>query len=180
MARCKGTDVVTLRKLLAAHGDHLEDRFVERLSPRLAALYRSTLRVSWLAAEDLSALYETVVPLMYPNTPEGYANLGRALAKESFSGVYRFLLRLQTVPFVIKQAAAIWRTYHDTGEASVELLEKNHGYFVVRDNADLPLPLRQVITGHLMHVLELTGARNLQATLDGSNSAEWRWHLTWE
>jgi hypothetical protein len=40
--------------------------------------------------------------------------------------------------------------------------------------------MRQVLRGYLMGLAELTGARDITATLDESDPSSWKWHCTWE
>jgi len=116
--RCtKGTNVVSVRRLIQAAG--LEDAVVAQLKPEDAELYRGALAVDWVSIEFIARLFEAAAPALFPREPRPIRQLGCTIARDNLTGVYRVMLRVVSIPFAIERAGNLWRTYNDTGEASV-------------------------------------------------------------
>jgi len=81
----------------------------------------------------------------------------------------------------MSQASRLWRTYHDTGDASAsDGPGRNELTFTVAAFPELPADMRQVLSGYLMGLGELTGARKVAVRLDESDPAAWKWRCTWD
>ncbi len=180
MPNTKGTDVLALRKMLQERGPQAEQEFLQRLNPELQNLYRSIMATTWSPVEQQTALYEAAAEVLFPGEAEPLRQLGRALAKRSFTGIYRIFLRLPTMQFIMNRTAEVWLTYYNAGEAVVENFVDRHGDFVVRRFPELPRKMREVICGHLSVILELTGAKNVRVTIVDRDPQAWRWQLTWD
>jgi hypothetical protein len=177
MPKTKGTDVMALRKLLQARGPEFEQTFKAALTPELAELYRTILHFTWTPVEAQTALYAAAAAALFPGHPEPMRELGRAMARLTFSGIYKVFLRLPTLAFVMSRTAQMWRTYYDAGEASVEDFTGRSGSLVVRRFPELPRQMREVVCGHLQVLVEATGAKQVRVLLHDQDPEAWRWEI---
>jgi hypothetical protein len=180
MPKIKGTDITVLRKLIQKQGDNYEKCFLELLEPQLLNLYKNTLSTTWVTEELHTQLYEVAADFLLPEHPEKMVELAKTVAKDSYQGIYRFFLRIPTVPFLVKKAANIWYTYHDTGKAGASKIEKKKVQFFVKDFPDLPRGMRLLTNGHILALLELAGFKQVSVTNDDSDPTNWKWYISWE
>jgi hypothetical protein len=179
MAQVKATDFDSLRKLLKKMGSARETEFVQSLSPEHAELYSKAIIFDWLSVEEHARFLSAAAESLYPDSPRQLEQLGRDLADRTFSGVYRVFLRIPTVVYLIKRAAAVWETYYDTGEATVENIQNGSADLVVSGFPDLPEALRRTTTGHVQVLLEMTGARDVRVEHHDNDPQAWRWVASW-
>jgi len=180
MAKCKGTNIVFLRKVLGAAGTAAESQFLEKLTPAEAESYRTALPVSWLAAETTTRLFEAAAEVLHPGDAQGIRRLGRELARDNLKGIYRALLRMTTISFVVGLSARLWGMYHDQGKASAwRDPERNRVVVTVTDYPELPKKFLDEIAGYIFGVAEFTGVKNLKVEKDAQDPRAWKWSVTW-
>jgi hypothetical protein len=179
MAQVKATDFDALRKLLKKLGKAKETAFVQSLSPEHAELYSKAIIFDRLPVEEHARFLTATAAFLYPGHPRQLEQLGRDLAERTYTGVYRVFLRIPTVVYLIKRAAAVWETYYDTGEATVESIQSGSADLVVSGFPDLPEALRRSTTGHVQVLLEMTGARDVRVEHDDNDPQAWRWAASW-
>jgi len=180
MANCKGTDIVALRKLLTERGGEAEQAFVSQLDPELVKVFRTIVSTSWAPVEQHARIYQAAAKVLYPGEREPVVRVGEALARKSYSGVYKIFLRIPTVKFVMSRAASIWSAYYDAGRASISSSAPRKIVLLVEDFPDLPQPLRETAQGHMRVLMEMTGCRNPQVRCDTADPRAWKWVLTWD
>ena len=69
--------------------------------------------------------------------------------------------------------------YYDTGKTQVLTPEKNSAVFIVRDFPQMTLQLRAAMRGHLTHLIESTGAKNVRVMQDSTDPNAWAWKIYW-
>jgi hypothetical protein len=180
MAMTKGTDVVSLRSEVRARGGEFEQQYRDALSPPARSLYDEALAFSWSPVEDQMEVYQSAARLLFPAASEPMADLGRALARRTYTGIYRAFLRIPSIKFIMSRAASMWDSFYDTGTATVESTDANSAELVVRGFPGMPAPMREMVKGHMSVLLEMTGARNPSIRHIAANPSEWRWHASWE
>lgn len=180
MANTKGTDIIALRKIFQERGAAVEQAFTAKLTAEQLDLYKNALHISWTPVDKQTALYQIAAESLFPGESACMQKLGKAMAAQSFGGIYKVFLRLPTIEFIVKRTAQVWLTYYDTGDASVADFVGKSGALVVKGFSDLPRKLREVVCGHLEHLLEATGAKNVRVTLNDKDPGAWRWELKWE
>lgn len=179
MPRIKGTDVASLRTFVREKGPQAEQRFLAGVSERLRRLYLDTTPVTWNPVEAQAELYELCAAFLFPGQPAPVVELHRVLARMSYSGIYKVFFRIPTVEFLAERAASVWSKYYDTGEATIENATRTSLDFVVRQFPALPRALREATTGHLLTMLEMTGARDPKVDSPAQEPEGWAWRLTW-
>lgn len=179
MPRCKGSNIIFIRKLLHDTGPEAEQAFEHRLSSEEAHLFRTALAISWIPVETMAHYFDVLAEVVYPGNPRGLREIGKGLAHHNLTGVYKFFVKIASVPFVIQQCAAIWSVYQEQGKPSAVQDGDGRGRFVVEDFPELPASFREEISGFLEGVLEMTGARQIQVVQDPANPKSWVWNLRW-
>ncbi|MEW6516117.1 MAG: DUF2378 family protein [candidate division FCPU426 bacterium] len=180
MGSIKGTDIVALRKLFAEQGQAVEGAFLDGLPPELRSMYQATLYSTWSPVDQQTRLYEKAAESLFPGAPDRMQRLGRAMADKSYSGVYKFFLRIPSIPIVVSLAAKVWGTYFDTGQATAEKTGNQEILFAVKRFPDLPPAMREVISGNICSIMEYAGAKNVRVQHVPDNPQEWRWRIKWE
>jgi len=179
MNNYKGTGAVFVRKLIASRGPEFEQRFLARLNPAEVAIYHQTFEFDWIPIEVITRFFEVAAPLLYPGQMDGLRMIGQQMARDNLRDIYRILLRVATVPFIIGQSARLWQTYHRKGRAVLERSEPNLMRFVVRDYPDLPERFRECLCGYIMGLMELVAARDIRVLKYSDAPEAWSWKIAW-
>ncbi len=180
MAKQKGTNIVTLRKLFQEKGETWEQPFLSKLTPELERIYKTAFATTMTPVEKQTQLYVAAAETLFPRDADPLYQLGLELANRSYTGIYRLFLKIPTPSYVISKAAAIWGTYYDQGSGALENIKKNGVDFILKDIPELPLPALHYIAGHAVQLLQMAGAKNVTVEIDSSQSNCWRWKLAWQ
>lgn len=180
MFKTKGTDVVALRRIFKERGAGPEQVFLSRLPPDLLDLYRCSLAFVWNDVDLQVALYRAAAEVLFPNDREGLKRLGWEMARRSYSGIYKILLRLPSTRFVMDQAAKLWTTYFERGRATVEEAGRGRAVFVLRGYPELAADMRQIVRGNITAAAETTGARNVRVVHVDADPQAWKWVIQWD
>lgn len=178
MARYKGAPIVIVRARLRELGPEVEEAVRSRLSPDARQTLDTLLATSWAPIAHAEEIYAVAAPVLHPNAQDPAFALGAALGQEMLNGVYRFVARVISVPFLVAQTAALWSRYHDTGVASTQQTAPRTVVLHVREHPMFPPTVRRTLTGWLASAIERTGAQNVRV-IDGGSSVCWVWTATW-
>jgi Protein of unknown function (DUF2378) len=179
MYKTKGTDLVALRQIFKELGPEKEQAFRARLSAERVDLYQRSLAFIWNDVDEQVAVYEAAAAVIHPDDPEGLKQLGWEMARRSYSGVYKILLRLPSTQFVMNQAAKLWNTYFERGRATVEDAGPHRAVFVLRDYPELAAAMRQIVRGNITAAAETTGAKAVRVDHLDADPQAWKWVVTW-
>jgi hypothetical protein len=180
MANYKGVSIVFVRKQIQAAGADVEQQLLQRLDPTEQDSYWHTLSSLWLPIPIAQNIIENAVALLYPASSQGFEKLGAARAQDNLNGIYKTLLRVSTVAFVMSQAAKFWSVSYDQGNARAEKVPNhNQGSFIVTGYPELPECFRRLTTGYIGQTLRMTPAKNITVKHDPTNASEWRWNAQW-
>ena len=159
--RCsKGTNVVSVRRLLQAAGQ--EAAVVAQLNPEEAELYRTTLAVAWVPIDFLARLFEVAAAALFPGEPRPIRQLGRTIATDNLTGIYRMLLRVVSIPFAIERAGNLWNTYNDTGDVTITRFgEEQRIRMTVANYRAFPEATVEETAGYIEGVARLCGAQSI-------------------
>jgi uncharacterized protein (TIGR02265 family) len=180
MARMKATDIVTLKKVLRSRTDDSEQRLLSKLSPNLCDLYQNSLAFAWNEIDQQTQLYHQAAHLLFPAHPHALHQLGRTIAQQVYTGIYRVLLRIPSTEFLIGQGERVWRTYFDEGKFGIKRLGPQKLEVIISDFPDLPKDLRDYIAGHIQALLELAGAKGISVMAEAQSSQPWCWQVSWQ
>jgi hypothetical protein len=177
----KGVGIVFLRKFVQAHGEAIERKLISGLTPLQLQTYQHAQNRHWISTGTAAEIFHIVAQLLYPGDDLGLQHLGRERAKYNFSGIYRTLLKVATIPFLVRQAAKMWRISYNQGVAKAERIEnKNEVHFFVENYPGLPPVLREVGCGYIRGVVEFAGKKNIQVRKEDLNPKLWKWIITWD
>lgn len=178
MARTKGTNVVSVRRLL--QGAAVEEPVLAQLTPADLELYRETLAVGWVADTFIARLFAVAAPALYPKEPKPIRQLGRTIAQDNLTGVYRVMLRIVSIPFAIERAGSLWRTYNDTGEATITRFgDESRARMTISGYAGFPDECLEETAGYVEGVALLCGAKVADAHPSRPTPDSFAFEVTW-
>jgi len=178
MAQYKAMPLVVMRRSIRERSPDVEQALRDALGPDERAIYDTLVATAWIPLQLADRLYAVGAPLLYPSDPSPLQRVGRDLARENLSGVYRFVVRMLSVPTLVEKAATLWRNFHDTGVASIAHASPTSACFEVREHPTLPPHLRETVSGWIAQAVEMTGAQNVRVIAEG-DPACWTWSITW-
>ncbi len=184
MNQVKGTGLLIIKKLIHDRGPTTEKKFLDSLSAQDRAAWDTNkiLAISWnplpLKPEG-SGLYEAAL-VLFPGEPNhALRELGRLMAKEGLPRFYQIFIRIPTVQFVWKRVAVLWRSFYDTGDASMEDPGPNRATFVLRNYPEYPPYMREYLSGYFHGMADLLGLKGMAVHRDESDPRAWKWRLQW-
>lgn len=176
-AHYKGASLVSLRQMLQIA--LVEERFLEALDDADRDHYRRVTATDWVPVGLAARLYAAAAPLLYPGQVHPVRLLGRALARDHLRGIYRFVLRLVTVQFVLDQTGRLWRMYNGRGELLVERVHERTVRMALVDYPDYPVAVRESLVGYISGAIELTGAHEVRVVTDDADPMKVTFTASW-
>jgi hypothetical protein len=180
MGEAKAAPVLFLKQEMQRRGEDLTAELMKRLAPEDAQAFEAALAVSWFPIEVITRIITTGVPLLYPGDRTGLRKFGFELAQDNLTGLYKVLVRMTTVPFLIAQVAKLWNNYHRQGKTwAGHDLNARTAFMVVGEYPELTEGYREHLTGYVHGALSLTRVENVQVTHDARDANAWRWDAEW-
>lgn len=133
----------------------------------------------WVPIEHATEIFDRLAPFVHGSSDNAIREFGRALAQDNLGGPYKHFVRLMSVPFLIKQAAFMWRAYHNAGRTVVETLDTHNVVLRVFDYPDLPERFRECMCGWIDQAVTMTGGKDAQ-TVSYEQEASHAWRVTWK
>jgi hypothetical protein len=179
--KSKGTGVAWLRELIQKKGPEADQAMAKALSPDDYRAFRTSMPISWISEEAITRIFKAAGDVLFAEAPSPLAEVGRGMAKANMTGIYKFMLRVTTIPFIMSQASKLWQTLHDTGEATAtEGPGRNMVTFTISGFPSIPSGMREVLRGYVTGLGELTNAKNVRTKIDETDPNAWKWISTWE
>lgn len=178
--KVKAADLVTLRKELAERDPEALGKVRARMSDELRATFDGAVASSWIPDPEMVAMYGHFCAVLLPGVLAPFTQLGRRVALQSYSGVYRVFLAIPSTSFVIERAAAMWAAYHSTGKATVEDVTRNGAVYVVRGAEPIRKEMIDYISGHVLALAELTRAVDARVAPNLDEPGVLRWVIRWK
>jgi hypothetical protein len=171
---------VFVRTLVRSKGGDVEAKLVAQLTPDELRRYETMTATEWVPIEFATRLFELAAPLVHPGKPQALRLIGQDLAADNLSGVYRYIARVLTVPFLLGQSATFWRSYHRHGTSRLEVIGPNEAEFVVEGYPRFPERFRECMCGWIVGTLLATGAERPLASKIDDDPEHWRWRIRWK
>lgn len=144
------------------------------------SVYANTLPVTMVPVDQAAAIFAATAQALYPGDAEGFRKIGMAMARDHLNSLYRIILKISTIPYIIKQTAKLWHIYYTDGKPHSEPHAKEKRVdLVIEEFAHMPEPNREVTAGWVTAGIQIGGAKDVVVKADYSNSAAWRWEITW-
>jgi hypothetical protein len=180
MAEFKGTSIIFIRTYFRKEGPEIEKKFLSLLTPEETTVYQTCLAFSWIPIGVMAKIFKKAASIIYGSDPDGMSKLSSQSASHDLKGTYKVLLHFINIPTVVNQAAALWKTYCNAGQAHAQKdPEKNKVHFILENFPDLPEECFETIRGYIQGTVAHTGARNITVQCDKSNSKAWKWTVAW-
>ncbi len=180
MSDYKGVGVVFVRRAVDALGHDAGRKLRDGLDEDERAQFDRTVATDWVSIELVTKVFELAAPIMHPGKVGAIRLVGQDLARDNLSGVYRYLVRVLTIPFVLDQAAKLWHTYHRHGRPVVLRHAPTSASFVVRDYPRLPERFRECMCGYIAGTIEVAGGREPLITKTNDDPQAWAFHILWK
>jgi hypothetical protein len=175
----KAADLVTLRKELTERDPEALAKVRARMTDELRTVFDGAVASTWIPDPQLVAIYGHFCAVLMPGVLAPYTQLGRRVASQSYTGVYRVFLSIPSTSFVIGRAAAMWAAYHSTGTATVETVPGGVEY-VVRGAEPIRREMIDYISGHILAIAELTRAKDARVAAKLDEPGVLRWLIRWK
>jgi hypothetical protein len=182
MPKIKGTGIDAIKSIVRAQGEAFENDFLEKLEPKEREEFLSSIPISWrelnLNNEKNQLVY--LAEQLYPGDSLGLQKVAMEMAKISIPRFYQIFIRIPKPAFVFKRIAVLWRSFYDTGDASIEDIKTNEATFVLRNFPEYSVYLREYLCGYLKGTGELMNIRDMEVTKIENDPNAWKWHMRWK
>jgi hypothetical protein len=178
MPNYKGAPIVVLRGKIRERGHEVEEALRQQLPVETRRIYDTLVATAWIPIGDAQRILDEAALILTPDQPDPHFALGKVMAHEMLTGVYRFIVRVVTVPFLVEQSATLWGKYHDTGTASSDRPHSHSARMIVRGYPSLPEGMRKITAGWIASSVEQTGEKNVHVRTNNSPAA-WDWLVSW-
>ena len=175
----KGVGVVFVRKQVRALGPSQRERFYAQLTDAERACLDDTLATHWVPVEHAGRLFEVLGKIAYADAPSPLREVGRQLAGHDLGGVYRLLVRITSVRFLLSQHARLWSVYHRQGEATVAEERPKAASLRISGHPSLPASFRVAMAGWLIGAVERCGGKDVVVDHDPDLAPPWRFDIRW-
>lgn len=168
MTKVSGLAVQTLPNFLKTKfGDDGYRRWFDSLSPLAKTIYEKPVTITeWFAIPDSYIEPMKLMCKMFYNGKErGAWEIGRYSAEYALKGVLKVFLKLGSVNFFIKRAAAVIPNYYNP--CTIDVVENGHGKAVMRLKGfeDNHLLIENRIGGWMERALEISGCKMRTVTI---------------
>lgn len=180
MANYKGIGLVAIRDVVRKRPPEVEAALLQILTSEDKKMYLSTLPGMLVAIEVGTRVIVSAASVLYPGQTDGVKRLGFEIADHDLKGLYRFVVKIATIPLVIKQSAALWKIYHTQGRAWTESEGDRQATFYVAEYPDLPERFREMLSGYIQGTVSLTAKKNINVAKNDGNPEQWSWKITWD
>ncbi len=177
----KGSTLLFLRDKVKQRGSEFEKEFVRKLTAEERNTYESALAFTWVPLTVMAGLHEKGAQTFCPGVHSSSLHTwGKMSMLYDLGGIYKMAMKFTAIPFAVKQAARVWATFHNGGQAHCEDSgKKGEVAFVLRGCEDLPEVFTHTLAGSIEAVVDTAGGKNTRVRYVGATAGEHRWEVTW-
>lgn len=182
MAGYKGTGIVCLKKAISQAGADKEKVLLALLNEEERKVWETVLAFQWIPIEVANkfAIYGSKVLHPDKSLNDGLYAMGIERAKSDVNKVYRLIFKIVNIDTILKKATSIWKTIHQAGECTSEVIEKEGtGFYTLTNYPDFPEEVAHVTSGYIHGLLEVAGKKNVEVDVQKYGTG-WRWHITFK
>ena len=118
--------------------------------------------MSWYSKKAFNNLIKATDKIYGKGDYEICRKMGRFIAEETFSGLYKVFLEFGNPHVVISRASLAWRTLNDTGDLEVEKLSDKYLRGKIKGLYEPNKVFCFNLAGYFERVLEMSGAKNVK------------------
>ena len=168
MAKVKGVALLSRVVVIKEHyGDDALEAVMGRMKSQHREMLGGAIPSSWYDAEIFRDFNRAIQEALSAKDPEVMEHIGEYTAEAGLKGIYSSRLKADDVRRTLARAGSLWKTFHDTGELTVEIdPDRNYGVFRVIDYA---LPHEENcrnLVGWGRRMVELSGGTNVRVARD--------------
>jgi hypothetical protein len=182
--RIKASSLKILRHMFATQYKGLEPDFLKKLTPELAAMYRTSLPITWNPVTEHVKIIEAAAQVLYPADSFRLRTIGYVFATESLGGMYKIFFAVPKLEFVINRTAQLWALYNKLGQLKVKVTREENGKKVIvatlSEYPDFSPVLREMMAGYYRRVCELTGGKNINVEISEISADGCQWIIQME
>ncbi|MCD4814165.1 hypothetical protein K8S19_10805 [bacterium] len=161
MGEYKANQIIVIQDMFKKQPQD-EAAFIGTLLPEELEAYTKAMPISWFAIEVSASITTKAMPFLYPGElDKAYFKFGEHLARSDLSGMYRIMVRISSVPFLLDQTAKLWKLYHRQGHMRMQKKERS-AELLIEDYPDFPVANHKVMMGYIYGAVALTGAKEVK------------------
>lgn len=176
MPKVKGNGLHFIRTVLLKK--EKTNEFQKLLTHEESEVLFKKIIANWIDMKIAVPIYEKAISCFYQGVDNAAANFGYDMALSQFNGMYRFLLKLATLDYLISISSKIWSIYIDTGKIEIQK-DKSKLTFILREFPEIPDTLLEISVGFIAALMSLTNVRNVKVARENSNPQAWKFNVTW-
>jgi len=113
MAKVKASDIIMVKKMLQDAG--LDQQVLPTLSAETFKALQAAGATSWVEMSQEAEVLQAAAAALYAQDPRALERLGREVAKQQFTGIYKVFLMIPSVDFIVKRISTMWKTIYTAG-----------------------------------------------------------------
>ncbi|MEW6516038.1 MAG: hypothetical protein AB1439_03940 [candidate division FCPU426 bacterium] len=177
----KATDITFLKKLFIKAGGAREREFLDVLTAEEAEVYQHALPVSWVDSDMNFAIVRKALPILYPSHRADFGHFGYELAGEDFGGIYKILIRIVSVEYVVASMEKFWGTFNRKGLGSGRMVPgTKQAVLTVTQYPDMAQPYLELLSGYLQRLFEMIGLKNVRTEIDAQDREALKCLVSWD
>lgn len=177
----KGSGIHFLRTQIQTKVIASEPAFLEKLTPEEVDIYHKALPVNWFPTENYTSIISKGMEFLYPGNPDALKAFGEALGDEYMNRVYKFLVRMTSISFLMSMVAKIWSMFQKRGLVTSETLpDQTGGVVVVRDFKEMLPEYRQIVMGYIICCVKIMKVKNIEIHEEFCENDVWKFVAKWE
>lgn len=165
MAKIKGVALISRMGLLKeSFGPEALEKTLGFMKPEYRQVLESVLFSSWYEGELYKDFNQAIQKALGGKYPDIMERIGELNAEAGLKGIYRSKFKENDVRFTLSRTESFWKTFHDTGELTVELdPTANKASFKIC-GYELPhIESCRNLVGWARRMIELSGGKNVKA-----------------
>jgi hypothetical protein len=175
--RTKGSSVVSIREM--ARKNKIEQAMLEKLTPEEQKLFKNTMAITWITDSFEAKITHLYADIMLPGDPDNCLKVSNQMAKHQFQGIYKYFFRVLSVKLMLQKTATLWSTMNEEGTAMAIWNEHEKEIsLIVKGCSEFCPDSRDIYSGYIQGVLELTGATNVRVEFV-EDPAQLQWRIQW-
>jgi len=121
MAKVKGITLLGRKTILAnKYGQDVLEKVLSAMKPEHREAMGAAIASSWYEGEIFKDFNECIRKTLQASDPDVMEHIGEMMADAGLKGVYSSRLKDGDVSQTLSRAASLWKTFHDTGELTME------------------------------------------------------------
>jgi len=182
MAKIKGSGKQMTERVFKRYSPDKYEQYLATFSEEQRRAYVRGTAIRWeeIETDEVNNALSKAANILYQQDPRPLFRYGIESAKYGFSFLYQVFFKFPSITNLFKKISTHWSQMMDTGQPSVEEIQKNNAVMVVRAFPDWPNYCREYFAGFFEGMMELNGAKNPRVVRKDNDPTAWRFELSWD